>query len=105
MDTSASTPATSRARTHAPALIALNAALLVVLGLVSIANAQPGARARGNYAMVGGEYLGGGGANAVYILDAANQELIAVKWDESRKVLDGIGYRDLSKDAQQRSGR
>ncbi len=86
-------------------LIALNVGLLVVLGVVSIAQAQPGARARGNYAMVGGEYLGGGGANAVYILDAANQELIAVKWDEGRKVLDGIGYRDLSKDAQMRGGR
>lgn len=99
------TPQTKRARSVAGPLIALNAGLLVVLGIVSIAQAQPGARARGNYAMVGGEYLGGGGANAVYILDAANQELIAVKWDESRKVLDGIGYRDLNKDAQQRGGR
>lgn len=99
------TPHTKRARSVAGPLIALNAGLIVVLGIVSIAKAQPGARARGNYAMVGGEYMGGGGANAVYILDAANQELIAVKWDESRKVLDGIGYRDLNKDAQQRSGR
>lgn len=94
-----------RVRSLAVPLIALNAGLVVVLGIVTAAGAQPGARARGNYAMVGGEFLGGGGANAVYILDAANQELIAVKWDESRKVLDGIGYRDLSKDAQQRSGR
>lgn len=99
------TPQTRRARSVTGPLVALNAVLLVVLGIVSIAHAQPGARARGNYAMVGGEYLGGRGANAVYILDAANQELIAVKWDESRKVLDGIGYRDLNKDAQQRSGR
>lgn len=99
------TPHARRARPIVGPLIALNATLLVVLGIVSIAQAQPGARARGNYAMVGGEFLGGGGGNAVYILDAANQELIAVKWDDSRKVLDGIGYRDLSKDAQQRSGR
>lgn len=101
------TPQTRRGRIGSGSLLTLNAALLVVLGIVSIsiAQAQPGARARGNYAMVGGEYMGGGGANAVYILDAANQELIAVKWDESRKVLDGIGYRDLNRDAQQRSGR
>lgn len=86
-------------------LIAVNAALLVVLGAVSIATAQPGNRARGDYAMVGGEILGGGGGNAVYILDASNQELIAVKWDTSRKLLEGIGFRDLNKDSQERSGR
>jgi hypothetical protein len=86
-------------------LIAVNAALLVILGAVSIATAQPGNRARGDYAMVGGEIMGGGGGNAVYILDASNQELIAVKWDTSRKVLDGIGFRDLNKDSQERSSR
>ncbi|PHQ81277.1 MAG: hypothetical protein COB69_04535 [Phycisphaera sp.] len=86
-------------------LIAVNVVLLVVLGAVSIATAQPGNRARGDYAMVGGEILGGGGGNAVYILDASNQELIAVKWDTSRKVLDGIGFRDLNRDSQERAGR
>ncbi|GAB5497200.1 MAG: hypothetical protein Phyf2KO_22800 [Phycisphaerales bacterium] len=95
-----------RARLGAGHLIALNAALLGVLGVVSIAVAQPqDNRARGDYAMVGGEYLGGGSGNAVYILDASNQELIAVRWDTSRKVLDGIGYRDLNNDSKQRAGR
>ena len=99
---------TSRARrgpgVRVNPLIAANVVLLVVLGAVSIATAQPGNRARGDYAMVGGEILGGDG-NAVYILDASNQELIAVKWDTSRKVLDGIGFRDLNRDSQERAGR
>ncbi|HED53091.1 MAG TPA: hypothetical protein ENJ00_02685 [Phycisphaerales bacterium] len=86
-------------------LVLLNVVLLGVLGAVSIAPAQPGGRARGDYAMVGGEYLGGGGANAVYILDAANQELIAIKWDSTRNLLDGIGFRDLAQDAKERAGR
>ena len=86
-------------------MVAVNVALLGVLGVVSIAPAQPGGRARGDYAMVGGEYLGGGGVNAVYILDAANQELIAIKWDSTRNMLDGIGFRDLAQDAKERAGR
>ena len=87
-------------------LLAVNAGLLVILGVATLAPAQPGAnRARGDYAIVGGDFQGGGGANAVYILDSSNQELIAVSWDRTRKSLTGIGFRSLDRDAQERPGR
>ncbi|MEO1534168.1 MAG: hypothetical protein AAFS11_01215 [Planctomycetota bacterium] len=87
-------------------LIAVNAGLAAVIGITALAPAQPDAnRARGDYAIVGGEFLGGGGENAIYILDATNQDLIAVRWDRTRRALQGIGYRDLSMDAQERPGR
>ena len=89
------------------ALVVLNGALLVVLGAVVLSPtslAQRGSRARGEYAMVSGRIIGGN-ANAVYIIDSANQEMIAVRWNESSKSLDGLGYRDISADAQTQPGR
>ncbi len=87
-------------------LIAVNAGLAAIIGITALAPAQPNTnRARGDFAIVGGEFMGGGGENAVYILDATNQDLIAVRWDRTRQALQGIGYRDLSVDAQERPGR
>lgn len=91
-------------------LIALNLGLLGVLGLVSLgpdASAQPTSgqaspsqptRARGDYTMVAGE-IRAGNASAIWLMDKSNQELVAVRWDEGRKILDGIGYRSLIDDA------
>ena len=82
------------------ALIALNAALLALLAAVVLspaASAQK-TRARGEYTMVSGEFQGAS-ENAIWILDAANQELLALRWNQSMKKLDGIGFRDLSQDA------
>jgi hypothetical protein len=42
----------------------------------------------------------GGNANAIYILDASNQEVLAARWNESSKAIDVLGYRDLQADAQ-----
>ncbi|MEO1583264.1 MAG: hypothetical protein AAFR96_01675 [Planctomycetota bacterium] len=99
------TRSTGFARKHG-VLIAVNAGLAAVVGVTAMAPAQPGnERARGQYAIVGGEFLGGGGENAVFILDSTNQDLIAVRWDRTRQSLAGIGYRDLSLDAQERPGR
>jgi hypothetical protein len=88
-------------------LIAVNAGLLAVIGVTALVPAQQpaGNRARGEYAMVGGAYLGGGGGNAVYVLDSVNQDMIAVRWDRTRKALAGIGYRDLTQDAQEKPSR
>jgi len=89
------------------ALVVLNGALIAVLGAVVLAPsslAQRGSRARGEYTMVSGRIIGGN-ANAVYIVDSSNQEMIAVRWNESSKSLDGLGYRDLSADAQTQPGR
>jgi hypothetical protein len=88
-------------------LAALNIALLAVLALVSVAaraeRGQPVVRGRGDYTMVGGKIQGGTG-NAVYIVDSANQQLIAVRWNDSRKALEGIDYRNLAQDAGANAG-
>lgn len=83
----------------------LNASLVGVLGLAVLAplggaGAQPDAskRGRGNYTMVGGEYTGGS-SNAIFIVDAQNQEMVAVFWSQSKKTLLPLGYRDLAEDA------
>lgn len=90
-------------------LAVINGALILALGLVILstpATAQPGAaRARGEYTMVAGKTNGGGGNAAVYILDAANREMVAVHWDQSRKSLTGIGYRNLDVDSKAQPGR
>jgi hypothetical protein len=88
-------------------LIALNAGLLVVLAAVSLApqaSAQRGARARGEYTMVSGR-LTGGSNNAAYVIDSSNQEMIALVWNNGRKGLEGIGYRDITADSGAAPGR
>ena len=84
------------------ALVALNACLLVALALVSVApraTAQAGVRRPpGTYTIIGGEPPGGN-ANAVYVLDSSNRELVVVRWNNSTNTLEGVGYRDLSADA------
>lgn len=94
-------------------LLALNGALLGVLAWVSLSpeatGGQPGAgqpltRARGDYTMVAGP-IRTGNASAIWILDAANQELAAVRFNDSKQQLEGIGFRDLAADAQRRPGR
>ena len=86
-------------RSPIAALIGLNGALLLVLCVVvwtPEAGGQGGAnRARGSYTMVGGRIVGSA-ESAVYIVDAANQELIATRWDRTRKALRGLGYQALS---------
>lgn len=51
-------------------------------------------RNRGTYTMVGGR-ITGSPESAIYIVDAVNQELIATKWDRSRKALRALGYQSL----------
>lgn len=87
-------------------LIALNALLIGVLALVTLApgvSAQPQARARpkGQYTVLDGKYQGAAEA-ALYVFDASNQELLALRWDRSRGTLGTIGYRDVAADAEQR---
>ncbi len=89
----------TRAGPNLRALLAINAALLGLLALVSFAStAGAQGRGRGEYMMVGG---GANGANSavVYIVDAANQEMIAATFNVNTRVLDGVGYRNLAQDA------
>jgi hypothetical protein len=89
-------------------LIALNAGLLLALGAVSLApeaTAQRGAgRARGEYTLVSGRVIGGN-SNAVYVIDSANQEIIGLTWNNTRKALEGFGYRDINADSGAAPGR
>lgn len=87
-------------------LIALNVVLVVLLGVVTFSavgvSGQPG-RVQGEYTAVGGR-IQGGNSNAIYVLDATNQELVALRWNETTKALEGIGYRNLAQDAQAAAG-
>ncbi len=83
------------------ALIALNAALVGVLLLVSLPSGataqQQGAasRGRGDYTMVAGQTQGSS-EDAVWIVDAANEELMALRWDISRQNFQFIAYAPFS---------
>lgn len=92
-------------------LVALNATLLGALTVLTFGsfasgqNAQPGAgRARGDYTMVAGRTISGGPA-AVYIVDSSNQELVALRWDQAKQQMVGMGYRSLQGDARAVPGR
>jgi len=88
-----------RAAPNPRALLALNAALLILLAVVTFAPAVSAqARSRGEYTMaVGG--VNGLQSSALYIVDTVNQELIVLGYNPSTKRLDGIGYRNLAADS------
>jgi hypothetical protein len=87
-----------RATPNPRALLAVNAALLVLLAAVTFApNADAQARVRGRYTMVAGGVAGSVG-EAVYIVDTINQELIAINYEYSTKRLKGIGFRNIAAD-------
>ena len=78
----------------------LLAGVALTMGVVGIAGAQPGVdtrRASGQYTCVGGATIGGY-TNNIYVLDSANRELVALKWNDGLKQLEGVGYRDLDRD-------
>jgi hypothetical protein len=78
-------------------LIVLNVVLLAILGAMvsvpALAQNQP-ARARGEYTMIAGRTNAGGPA-AVYIVDSANHEVVALRWDSSKNAMIGLGYRNI----------
>ncbi|MHC4429644.1 MAG: hypothetical protein ACYS0D_13725 [Planctomycetota bacterium] len=87
------------ARGDLRALLVLNGLLLGLLAAVTFApTADAQYRARGSYTMSAGRVNGADSA-AVYIVDTANQELIAVSYNPNTKLIDGIGYRNLVTDA------
>lgn len=98
-------------------LIALNAVALAALAWVALAPAasaqnQRGGggaaggtpRARGEYTMVSGRVLSLT-EEVMYVIDSSNAELLALRWDNSRKTLSGLGYRDISADSKRGSGK
>jgi hypothetical protein len=105
-------PETSRtplSRRVVRALVAVNAALVFAIGWVTLApfataQAEAPSRSPGQYMLVGGP-VRSGNTNAVYVLDAANREMVALRWIDSRGRLEGIGYRNLETDLQQQPQR
>lgn len=83
-------------------LIVVNCVLAVAVAGVAMTSSvtgQPGtARSRGNYTAISAN-MQGGNASAVFVLDASNQEMVAVRWNDSRRSLEGIGFRNLAEDA------
>ncbi|MCA9285762.1 MAG: hypothetical protein KDA22_11130 [Phycisphaerales bacterium] len=85
--------------TRVHGLILVNVALLGALALVSLSpRAQAQDRRRSNYLLASG-FSKNDSAEALWIVDQGNQEVIAVTWDSNRNELVGIGYRDLNADA------
>jgi hypothetical protein len=80
-----------------PALIVING--ILALAVVTTLAAQPAAqpRLRGEYTMVAGRTTSNG-KDAIYILDATSRELVALRWESSRRSLVGIGYRNIDAD-------
>ncbi|MAY74836.1 MAG: hypothetical protein CMJ31_09030 [Phycisphaerae bacterium] len=98
-------PSAARRWTRSPrvrALAALNLALLlvgaVVLGAPE-AIAQNAGRPAGSYIITGSRPVAQGAGNVVYIIDAINEELVALRWNDGRKNFEGVGYRNLAADA------
>lgn len=93
-------------------LLAANLVLLAALAVLSWApwagaqNAgdRAGGRARGDYTMIAA-HTAAGGSSVVYILDSNNEELVALKWDQSTSAMQGVGYRNLSTDLVSKPGR
>ena len=87
-------------------LLWLNGALLIVLGAVALSPSAMGQRAsrtQGEYAVVGGAVQGLSG-QGLYVIDARNNEIAAFYWDQSRKVFQPMGYRDMAQDMRRAEG-
>jgi hypothetical protein len=91
-------------------LIGVNIALLAALiGSAVLAQGRTspppasGARTRGNYTVVSGRVQGSTGS-VMYVFDAANQEIVAVRWDRNASRFETIGWRDVAGDSRQQQG-
>lgn len=73
-------------------------------GIQGPGDGAAGSRPRGQYTMLSGRTQTGSN-HAIFVIDAVNQEMVALRWDPSRKVMTGIGYRSLGNDAQGGGGR
>jgi hypothetical protein len=91
--------------------LALNGVLLLALvwavSVPEVIAQNSGARvsrARGDYTMVSGK-MGTGSGEVIYVLDSSNQQVVALRWDSSRKRFNGVGHRDLTADTVMAPGR
>lgn len=67
--------------------------------------AQPSpTRAVGNYVFVSGT-VNGSPQEIVYVIDAVNREMVALRWDRNGSRVDILGFRDLFMDGDAAPGR
>jgi hypothetical protein len=82
-------------------LVIVNAVLVVVLSLLSFSTPDAGAQglgARGaDYIMVAGR-VSGRTESAVFITDKATGALVAVQYDNTRRVINATAGRDVASD-------
>lgn len=82
-------------------LVAVNGALAILLAGTVFGLTQPGQavpRPRGEYTMVSGKTTVGN-RDAIFVLDGVSREIIVLRWDNNRKSLVGVGYRNLDTDS------
>ncbi|MBX3318008.1 MAG: hypothetical protein KF902_14225 [Phycisphaeraceae bacterium] len=95
-------------------LVALNAALGLVLAALLVIpepvaaqpslSGAPASRARGTYTMLAGKPRTGSGS-AIYVIDSVNQEAVALRWNDGKSALEGLGYRSFARDSALLPGR
>mgnify|MGYP001468225263 CR=1 FL=1 len=86
-------------RRNLKGLLILNGLLVAMLAAVTFtptADAQQ--RFRGKYAVVAGRAQGSV-PYLLYILDQNSRQLVAVRYNVQKDILEGMGYRDMVKDS------
>lgn len=77
-------------------LLALNGVVLALLAAVTFSpSAEAQQRFRGHYAMVSGRSNGSPLYN-VYIANQNSREIVAIRYNIQKKLLEGMGYADLA---------
>lgn len=112
----------SRSPRSTAGLIAVNALLVVVLALVTLAgptpasaesagaeegsqpSARPPARARGEYTVIAPK-SSDGNTGVLVVIDSVNEEMAVLDWDKTRRTLVVTGFRDLTADSTEVIGR
>lgn len=80
-------------------LVAANIAALGFLAFVKLSvPAEAQSRVRSTYSAASGR-IEGTEVHALYIVDEATQEVVAVQWDPQKKQMRGLGYRNMQTDA------
>lgn len=86
-------------RTQFASLITLNAGLLGALAFVTHSiPAEAQVRQRGSYTLISSGVTGSP-LSVVYVIDEANNELVALAWDDTSKKMNYVGYRNIAADA------
>ncbi len=79
-------------------LLVLNGLLVASVAAITFSpTADAQQRYRGKYAMVAGRAQGSS-PYILYIVDQNSRQLVAVRYDASKRILEGMGYADLAAD-------